>query len=87
MLLEVGKVACCHKATRAQHSPHDLGKVYQGVDGYMQAGDLGRRVGRTDDKVPGLDSTDIQVACSPLAREDGLGAVVDQGAEAAEWTA
>ena len=72
--------------SRARHSPHDLDKVYPGVDGYMQVGALGRTAGKTDDRVPGLDSKDIRQAYRPLAREDGLGAVVDQGAEAPEGT-
>ena len=85
--LEAGRVACCRKVTRARHSPRDLGKVYPRVDGYRQAGGLGRRVGRVDDRGLGFDSTGIQVACNPSAREAGWGAVVGPGAEENEGMA
>ena len=87
VLPQVGRVACCHKVTHARHSPRDLGRIYFRVDGYMEARALGHRVGREDDRVPGFDSTDNQMACSPLAREAGWGAVVDPGADEAEATA
>lgn len=84
---EAGRVAYCRKVTRVRYSPRDLGKVYSHVDDYMQAGALGRRVGRADDRVLGFDSTDTQVACSPSAREADWGAVVGPGAEEAEGMA
>ena len=77
-------VAYCRKVTHARHSLRDLGKVYPHVDGYTQAGALGRRVGRADDRVLGFDSTDIQAACSPLVREADWDAVVGPGAEESE---
>ena len=87
VLQEAGRVAYCRKVTRARHSPCDLGKVCPRVDDYMQAGALGRRVGRADDRVLGFDNTDIQAAYSPSAREADWGAVVGPGAEEAEGMA
>lgn len=81
---EADRVACCRRATRARHSRRDLGKVYPHVDDCMQAGALGRRFGRADDRVLDFDSTGIQVACSPSAREVDWGAAVGPGAEEAE---
>lgn len=85
--VEVGRVVCCRKVTRARHSRRDLGRVYLRVDGYTQARALGRRGGRADDRVPGFDSTDNPVACNLLAREAGWDAAVDPDAEEAEGTA
>lgn len=88
VLLEVGRGACCRKVTRARHSRRDLGRAYLRVDDYKQAGALGRRSGRADDRVPGFDSTHNPLACNPLAREAGWGAaVVDRDAEEAEGKA
>lgn len=84
---EFGRVASYRRVTRARHSRCDLDKVYLRVDGYMQEGGLGRRVGRADNGVSGFDSTDNQLACNPLAREAGWGAAVDPDAEEAEETA
>ena len=84
--LKVGRTVCCHKVTRGRHSPHGLGRAYLRVDGYMQVGALGRRVGTADDRVPGFDSTDNQVAYSPVAQEVGWDAVVGPDAEEAEGT-
>lgn len=47
----------------------------------MQAVALGRRVDRADDREPGFDSTNNQLACSLSAQEAGWGAVVDPDAE------
>ena len=85
--LEVGRVACCRTVTHVRHSPCGLGKVSHHVDDYMQVEALGRRTGKADDRVPGFDSRDSRLACSPSVREAGWGAVVDPGVEEAEGTA
>ena len=84
--LEVGRIACCHNVTHARHPPRDLDKVYLRADDYMQAGALDHRVGRADDRVPGFDSTDTQVAYSPSAQEAGWGVVVGLNVEEVEGT-
>lgn len=85
--LEVGRLACCCTVIRVRHSARGLGKIYLRGDDYMQAEALGHRVGRAGDRALGFDSTDNQLACSPLALEAGWGAVVDPDVEEHEGTA
>ena len=77
-------VARCRKVTHAWHQPRDFDNVNPRVDDCMQAEALDCRVDMADDRVPGFDSTDNQVVCSPLEQEAGWGAVEGLGAGEAE---